>query len=330
MNISLFDRSELDNAKAMIWREYKGHCSKIAELAQIRDFSSYLEKFARLVEAHPGVMAIEKGELVGFLAGIPITSFKGTQKGVWCPYWGNVAIGRNRRKIYRLMYEKIGKLWVQNGCFTHAISLASYDTEALDTWFWNGFGLLVIDATRNLEPIDVKVTEKLEIRTADKDDLDAVLSLEYELGRYMTRSPILMPLLAAGTYDDYEKWLSDPSDRMWWIAVHNGEVVSYIRTQEAQPDDEYEVPHKNTLRVNGAYTVPEMRGKNIATLLLKEIAEWARDNDYERLSVDFESQNIYGSSFWLRHFRPVQFTLIRKIDERVAWASENRDRKLML
>ena len=33
-------------------------------------------------------------------------------------------------------------------------------------------------------------------------------------------------------------------------------------------------------------------------------------------SVDFESANLPGSKFWLRHFEPVAYSIIRHIDPR--------------
>jgi hypothetical protein len=34
--------------------------------------------------------------------------------------------------------------------------------------------------------------------------------------------------------------------------------------------------------------------------------------------VDFEPQNIPAAHFWLKHFQPVCYSLIRHVDERIA------------
>jgi hypothetical protein len=41
--------------------------------------------------------------------------------------------------------------------------------------------------------------------------------------------------------------------------------------------------------------------------------------------VDFESANLPGSAFWLRHFEPVAHSLMRRVDSRLAWAHAERD-----
>jgi GNAT superfamily N-acetyltransferase len=70
-----------------------------------------------------------------------------------------------------------------------------------------------------------------------------------------------------------------------------------------------------------------VRNSGIGTALLKHSLDWARSAGYERCAVDFEPENISGARFWLRHFRPVCYSLVRHVDERVAWAHEKREDK---
>ena len=68
-----------------------------------------------------------------------------------------------------------------------------------------------------------------------------------------------------------------------------------------------------------------MRGTGIGTALLRHGFEWARSSGYTHCSVDFESANLPGSRFWLRHFEPVCHSLMRRVDPRLAWANARRD-----
>jgi hypothetical protein len=52
--------------------------------------------------------------------------------------------------------------------------------------------------------------------------------------------------------------------------------------------------------------------------------DWAQSTGYERCAVDFEPQNLAGARFWLKHFQPVCYSLIRHVDERIAWAQADR------
>ena len=53
-------------------------------------------------------------------------------------------------------------------------------------------------------------------------------------------------------------------------------------------------------------------------MLLAKALEWARTKENERCAVDFEPQNIQAAQFWLKHFEPVCYSMIRHVDERIA------------
>lgn len=56
-------------------------------------------------------------------------------------------------------------------------------------------------------------------------------------------------------------------------------------------------------------------------------ATWWRqpgEAGYERLEVDFASANILAGRSWLRYFAPVCYSLVRPVDDRMAWAHEHR------
>lgn len=75
-----------------------------------------------------------------------------------------------------------------------------------------------------------------------------------------------------------------------------------------------------TFSLTGAYTAESLRGRGIGSSLLRAVVECAGANGYARCTVDFESANNVGREFWLRHFGPIAYSLIRRVDERIAWA----------
>lgn len=56
------------------------------------------------------------------------------------------------------------------------------------------------------------------------------------------------------------------------------------------------------------------------TALLQSAMNEAAINGYKRDAVFFESQNSSGRNFWLKYFNPVCFSLVRKVDDRIAGA----------
>jgi hypothetical protein len=59
--------------------------------------------------------------------------------------------------------------------------------------------------------------------------------------------------------------------------------------------------------------------------LLNELLADAVANGLKRCSVDFETANLEGKHFWLTHFQPVCRSVIRRIDENIAWANSRFD-----
>ncbi len=55
-----------------------------------------------------------------------------------------------------------------------------------------------------------------------------------------------------------------------------------------------------------------------ARALLAKVIESASADGYARCAVDFEAHNIHGSRFWLRHFTPVAYSVLRRLDERIS------------
>ena len=119
---------------------------------------SVIPLLRRLVDGQPAVAAFDSsGCLLGFLGGIAVAEFKGRDKGIYCPEWGHAVDAKlpppQRRWIYRQLYEAIGGDWVGDGRLNQAITILAHDQDTVDTWFWNGFGLLVVDVVRDLRPL---------------------------------------------------------------------------------------------------------------------------------------------------------------------------------
>ena len=85
-------------------------------------------------------------------------------------------------------------------------------------------------------------------------------------------------------------------------------------------------PHGQTRqKAHEAAGAPAERSGGLATALLQHVVDWAAEQGAARISVDFETQNIDGARFWLRHFQPVAYSLLRQVDDRILWAHAERE-----
>jgi GNAT superfamily N-acetyltransferase len=279
-----------------------------------QEVSSLLPFLRDIQESGPGVAALQDGRLVGFLSGWLMPSFKG-KRSVYSPEWANAASLENSRYIYEEMYRHLAAEWVADRFVAHYISLFANDLKGIGAWHWMGFGLLSVDAIRGLHPIR-GAGGPIEVRKAQPQDIEQVMQLTDGLRRHMKGSPAFFDAEKLDE-DDLRGWLG-ASDKMIWLACIEEEPVSFLRIGPAKDDGCTIIFDEKTTSIYGAYTKETMRGKDVASALLDHACMSARASGYERFAVDFETANLLGSRFWLRHsFGPVCFSLFRTVDETI-------------
>ena len=311
-----FEEKYIEDAARLFAERYRVE-RKYAKLLPSRyeDYNTIVPLLSDQIKQTPGVVTIENGKLSGYLVERLLPIWRG-RRSVFVPFWAHSVDGKNRKKNYQQMYTYLSSQWVANGCFTHLISVLAHDEEIIDMLFWLGFGMAVVDTMRDFSNIPNPVAD-VEIRLATIDDLDMVVSLDHELAQYLAGPPIFMAMTEKRCRDYHNKWLSKPSHSLWF-ASYKGKVVSYMKI--CPLDEDYVITGEKTIWIQGAYTKEHMRGKGIGTALLKQALQWAQLHGYKRCAVDFETENVLASAFWLRYFEPICFSLVRQIDKRIAWA----------
>jgi GNAT superfamily N-acetyltransferase len=243
----------------------------------------------------------------------------------YVPDLGHAADRGREYDLYRRMYARLAEQWLANGCFLHGLTLYPHEQAASAAWFSLGFGLAVMDALRVVgSPVVGQSTHTdVDIRRASSDDVEQVASMELELCRHLAASPAFLPLVLDGRQSTLENWLAEP-DHALWLASRDNEAVAYVRFQ---PSENMVLPTsaQTTVSITGAYTRRDLRGSGIGAALLRAGLQWAGSAGYTHCSVDFESANLPGSGFWLRHFSPVTHSLMRRVNPQLAWAHAGRD-----
>lgn len=318
------DRNHLAAAAALFLAGLERLRQRVPLLPQDREPAVVKRLEKLLLSSFPGVAAILGETLVGYLIGLPIESLRGVHRGIYSPEWAHGSGGPDRPSVYRAMYRHMSQIWVSAGCFAHSVTLLEGDGEARDTWLWSGFGPLVTDAVRSMDPVP-SVAPDLDVRRAGPSDLDAIWTLENCLHRHLASPPIFMPLLQMDSPEAWRKRLKEAS-RPAWLAVKEGQAVGYLKAENRRAGADL-VFDEDTLAVDGAYTEEQYRGRGVGTALLDTALTWGRESGFRRCSVDFECFNDQGREFWLRHFTPVGLTLIRHVDPRIAWAHRDRNQE---
>jgi GNAT superfamily N-acetyltransferase len=306
----------LEDATKLVSRRYAALHEQVPALpARYGDAGTLLPLLDDIASSGSGVAAVRGEQLVGFLAAWTIPSFRG-KRTAFSPEWANGALPADSQRIYERMYAHLAALWVAGGSLTHLISTLANDHEGIEGWHWLGFGMLAADAVRDLSPVEGEPAET-EVRRARSQDADQVQTLEQALRQHLAASPVFLVDTVDRQPEGNAVWLEDP-DRPVWLAYCDGTPVAYIGIGPASEDASTIIRDARTASITGAFTKPAARSKGIGTALLDETLAWARANGYVRCAVDFEPMNSLAARFWLRHFRPVCYTLVRHVDERAS------------
>ncbi|WBW97191.1 GNAT family N-acetyltransferase [Oceanirhabdus sp. W0125-5] len=316
IRIEVLEKAYLEEAVDLFIENYKEFLIKhsIAPL-KYREIENVTRLINYIIEKGYGVVAIIDKSVVGFLACGEFSEYKCSNKGTFIPEWGHAAIKENRQEIYQMMYERISLKWQEEGCVSNCITCLGHDKEVIDGLFMNGYGMLVIDAVRKPTSIE-NCLVNAEIRQAEYEDIKHIEYLIKEFKEYMFKAPICLNINGGETSGSIEEWINDDEITLW-VAEYDGEIVGIMKTVINGDNACTIVRDNGTVSVEIAHITDKVRGLGIGKLLLNKANEWTIDNGYERMSVDFESMNMSARRFWLKHFEPVCYSLIRYFDDRV-------------
>ncbi len=274
-------------------------------------------KLIPLLEANPGVVAIEEGQVVGYLAGFGgIPHFKGNATGVYVPVWGHASVDNtNRASIYRALYRACSAEWVKQGWHTHAITYFQPDAVLADAFFGLGFGLVVIDAMRTMQSVADLPPCSYTIRMVTAVDRSAIAQMDAALGAHLRSAPTFLDIQPVAEDNLVPEFIAD--DRALFVAWDGDRAVAGIRGLLNRGDGCDLLDVDGTLGITFGYTVPDARRTHVATQVLNELLRWGREQGMTRCSVDFESANLHARGFWEHHFQPICHSAIRRVDERM-------------
>jgi len=310
------EEKHLADAAALACTRYRALRERLPLMPpRFQDPDTILPSLRDLVGRVPGVAAVRRGRIAGFLVAYLLPDFRG-KRSAYAPEWANGAEMDDSRRIYEALYTGLSAQWVAAGYCTHLLSIMANDENGIEGWRWLGFGLLAADGVRDLSPVPGGAAGA-DVRRAGPDDIRQVAALLRALRRHMAAAPTFLYRGDAVGSDEDEKWLADPAHAIW-LACEGADAVACMVQGPANPRASEMISDTGTTSIVGAYTRRSARGRGIAAALLDQVLSWGRGEGYERCAVDWEPMNVLASRFWTRHFQPVSYALVRHVDERLA------------
>jgi GNAT superfamily N-acetyltransferase len=309
-----FEEKHIEDGAALVAGRFRKLRQLVPELpSQYGEAETIANLLSYFSKKTTGAAAIEGSLLVGLLMGAALDSFKG-KRSVYVPEWGNAALRHRSRQTYAQLYGHMSAQWAADGCVNHVMTVFANDEDPKEALFWEGFGMLVVDAMRDLNPVTGAAGD-VEVRRASAEDRDLFIELSQGLLDHVAAAPTFRPSDEVRKQEYFDKLMGD---EFWeiFLAFREGEGIAYLEIGPADPSACTIKDDEKTASITGAFTRASGRGDGVATALLNPALEWARRAGYERCAVDFESANIEATRFWLRHFKPICYSMIRTIDER--------------
>jgi GNAT superfamily N-acetyltransferase len=276
-----------------------------------------------------GVVALRDGRMVGYLFGSVVLPEPTSVMSLFvAPHAaqtgdaGYAAVPDDAAYIYRVMYAAAAPTWLRAGCFTHYVTVRICDRAAHDGWLSLGFGREMVSGVHDLAPpVHQTHIGGTVIVRAGAEDVEAVARLFHANHQYHVRPPIFDTYFQATEPNlriDVERLLADPATSPVWLAQRGVRSVGVINLVPPRPRA---TTPEQAVHLQHGYTETDARGSGVATALLQEAFAWAREHGDRRCTINWHTANIVGARFWQRSgFRPVTFGLVRRVDDRIAWA----------
>lgn len=315
MTFESMNHNHIEYADRLALAEYNEECNTVPMLPEGNCFNVLCEMISELVDHKLGVVALESGNFAGFLTCYkPWDNHFGTTLGTFSPIHAHGAVKENKRRIYSQLYQAAAEKWVKQGILSHAIALYAHNNEAVESFFWNGFGLRCIDAIRKVEPIISNEYPTAKFCELAKDEIEQVVPLKNHLIKHLQNTPMFIPLFFQRDIQQVKEENERRSSRFFVVKV-NDEAIAFIEIMAS--GENFACEDVGMLNICGAYMLPEYRNQGIFTKLLSFLMDTLAAEGCTRCGVDFESFNPTASGFWLKHFTPYTYSVVRRIDERI-------------
>lgn len=319
------EEKHLEDAAGLFVSGFKSLREKVPALPdKYLNCEAIIPRLKTQLERSEGVAAFNGASMAGYMIGMRIPRFFGSGDGIYCPEWGHSTIEPDSAEIYSRMYAGLSPYWVADNCFTHAITFLAHRKNDMSRFYWLGFGLLTIDAIRLLEPSAYASPPGVKISRAEPGDVEAVVHLERGLQRHLADTPIFLACDEPPNPESLSVELAQ-GDKKIWLAWSNNVPVAFIQSEPSTFGAAQIVESPDKVAITGAYTLPEYRGQGIGAALLNTLLADAAKNGAQRCSVDFETANAPARTFWLKHFSPVCYSAIRRLNENIITTNHRFD-----
>lgn len=267
-----------------------------------------------------GIGAYINEELVGYILGeVKIDNRRGRYISV--PYEGVAVKEDQSYEILRLLYSKVSKLWLEQGCFKHSIIVPLAGSVYYNAFIRLSFAIEQVHAVLNMsEYVPFKSNTNATIRLANEGDAEKLENMSDIISKFQNAPPVYAPALPEvieSIKEGFSKMVGD--NTIVFIAEENDQALGFY---------DYEIVHNDLMIPNDGIELcvagvqENQMGKGFGKKLMNESYKYLIDKGYKYIKTDWRISNLASSNFWPRvGFKPIAYRMVRYIDANYSWAN---------
>lgn len=270
-----------------------------------------------------GIGAFVRDELVGYIMGeIRINNRIG--RCAWVPYEGVAIRTDQSSELIRYLYAKVSVLWLEQGCFSHAIFVPIATQVYYEAFLQLSFSIEQVHAVMNIaEYKPFENVADVDIRLANKMDSEVLGKMSSIISAFQNAAPVYIPALpeVLERINEGFKGLVEEEDAIVLIAEKEMKELGFQYYAITTPDL---MTPDNGIELSTAGTYYSQMGSGIGKKLMNEGYRMIKEKGYGNITTDWRITNLASSTFWPKcGFKPVAYRMARYIDSNYAWANFN-------
>jgi ribosomal protein S18 acetylase RimI-like enzyme len=312
LHITPLKIEDIPDAISLFTRELSDLKVQLSELPEQKvDVQRLSLELQLLVSKSQILAAVNEDGIAGYLGWYLFNRFREVdRRTAYSPDYAHAAPGPQKLKIYQALYNAASSIWFDNACEEFVFTLLANDMRLDSFWYWNGFGLIVVDAIRSLSSPLAHPQSDVVICKANPTDLNRIVLLDREHFQHYSSPPTLMIPRSPRSTENLAGIIAG-TDSSIWLAYSGRTLIGFMSFETESEGATTLVSSDTNTAITSAYVKPEFRGKQVALGIL---AHALRDYSYRGFltcSVDFESVNPYAAHFWMKYFKPVCQSVMR-------------------
>jgi GNAT superfamily N-acetyltransferase len=306
VDIVAFTDAHVDGAAAVLAERHAAHLAVEPLLPHRRDFREQVE---RAREDATGAVALDGGEVVGYLLGPRREDGIGAH--IWIASAGHAV---RDPELIRDLYAVAAEGWVADGLTRHFVYVPAI-RELVEPWLRLSFGISAAQAAMVTRPATPTAAGwGITVRPSMPEDTPVAAAYGRQLSLHLQQSPSFSGLTVPDDQEYLDDWRNLHEEREYthFVAEQDGRIVGHLLLY-LRPEGDLRVP-PDSIDLANALTEAGARGAGAGLALTEHALGWAHEHGYRILITDWRMTNLLASRFWPRRgFRETFLRLYRSI-----------------